>query len=98
MLSCCRTYRKQAWGPYSNKNILCLRKDAERATKLITGFSDVKYEVTCRLEKLRLTTLQTRRLKGNLIEVFKIFKGYDDIRSETVFVISQSDLMGRSLA
>jgi len=31
-------------------------------------------------------TLETRRLRGHLIEVFKIFKGYDDIR-EDIFLI-----------
>ena len=30
-------------------------------------------------KKLGLTTLETRRLKGDLIEVFKTFKVYDDI-------------------
>jgi len=26
---------------------------------------------------LKLTTLETRRLRGDLIEVFKMFKGFD---------------------
>ena len=30
--------------------------------------------------KLGITTLETRRLRGDLIEVFKIFKGFDDIK------------------
>jgi len=28
---------------------------------------------------LTLTTLETRRLRGDLIEVFKIFKGFDNV-------------------
>jgi len=47
---------------------------------MINGFSELKYET--RLEKLGLTTLETRRLKGDLIEVFKMLKGYDDICEE----------------
>ena len=30
-----------------------------------------------RLEKFGLTTLETKRLRGDLIEVYKLFKGYD---------------------
>ena len=31
------------------------------------------------LNKFGLTTLETRRLRGDLIEVYKLFKGYDDV-------------------
>jgi len=33
-----------------------------------------------RLKKLGLTTLETRRLRGNMIEVSQIFKGFDDVK------------------
>jgi len=38
-----------------------------------------------RLRKLGITTLETRRLRGDLIEVFKIFKGFDDIKHTDFF-------------
>jgi len=31
------------------------------------------------LKTLNLTTLETRRVTGDLIEVFKIFKGFDNV-------------------
>jgi len=40
--------------------------------KLISGLSGLGYEE--RLKILGLTNLETRRLRGNLIEVFKILK------------------------
>jgi len=48
---------------------------------MITECSKLEYEDV--LAKLDLTTLETRRLKGDLIvvKVFKIFRSYDNINS-----------------
>ena len=67
----------------------------KRATKLISGLSEMGYEG--RLKILGLTTLETRRLRGGLIEVFKILKGYENIDQEVFFDMSQSSLRGDSL-
>jgi len=37
------------------------------------------YTYDDRLNILKLTTLETRRLRGDLIEVFKMFRGYDNL-------------------
>jgi len=37
------------------------------------------YTYEDRLNILKLTTLETRRIGGNLIEVFKMFKGFDNL-------------------
>jgi len=49
-----------------------------------------------RLSKLGLTTLETRRLRGDIIEVFKIFKGFENVSYNTYFTLSQSGLRGHS--
>jgi len=48
-------------------------------------------------KKLGLTTLETRRLSGDLIEVFKILIGYDDIGEDIFIVRSKSTLRGHQL-
>ena len=57
-----------------------LEKIQRRATKLIPGLRDlILYEE--RLNECGLTTLETRRLRGGQIEVFKILNGYENIDS-----------------
>jgi len=79
----CRTsYRSSL-----KKDINILERVQKRATKMINGFYEIKYET--RFTKLGLTTLETRRLRGDLIAVFKILKGYDDI-GENIFLFDQN--------
>ena len=70
-------YCIQAWSPYLRKDIYMLEKIQRRATKLIPGQRDLTYEE--RSKECELTTLETRRLRGDLIEVFKILNGYENI-------------------
>ena len=42
----------------------------------------------------RLMSTITRRLKGDMLEVFKILNGYDNIGREHSFVYSKSNLRG----
>jgi hypothetical protein len=75
-------YSIQAWRPHFQKDIDLIEGVQRRATKLISDLKDKSYEN--RLRILNLTTLETRRLRGDLIEVFKIFKGFDNL-DPTVF-------------
>ena len=67
-----------------------LEKIQGRATKLIPELRDLTYEE--RLKECGLTTLETRRLRGDQIEVFKILNGYENIDSNIFFEIKESKI------
>ena len=80
-------YCIQAWSPYLRKDIDMLEKIQTRSTKLIPGQRDLRYEE--RLKECGLTTLETRRLRGDQIEVFRILNGYENIDSNIFFEITR---------
>ena len=54
-----------------------------RATRLIPGLARLSYEE--RLKETGLYTLERRRLRGDMIEMFKIMKGIDKISEDELF-------------
>ena len=90
-------YCVQNWSPFLRKNMELLEKVQKRATRMTDGFADKDYNG--RLQELGLTTLETRRKRGDLIEAFKIIKGFEDVNSE-LFVplaINTAQLRGHDL-
>ena len=75
-LECCI----QAWLPHLMKDIQCLERVQKSATNLIPALK--KYSYTDRLKRLGLTTLQTRKVRGDMIQVYKIMTGKDKIDRE----------------
>ena len=59
------------------KDIDTLERIQRRATKIIPELRDLSYEE--RLKECGLTTPETRRLRGDQIEVFKILIGYEKL-------------------
>ena len=85
-------YCVQAWRPYLRKDVELLEKVQRRATRMMVTDKSLIYEE--RLKRLGLTTLETRRLRGDLIEVFKIFKGFDNVKWTDFFTLSTTRLRG----
>ena len=77
----------QAWRPYRKKNIDMLERVQRRATKMIPKLRNISYEM--RLKECGLTTLETRRLRGDQIEVFKILNGYENIDRNIFFTVKE---------
>ena len=67
-----------------------LQKIHRRATKLIPGLRDLRYEE--RLKECGPTTLETRRLRGCQIDVFEILNGYENIEYNIFFEIKESKI------
>ena len=80
-------YCIQAWRPYRKKDIDTLERIQRRATKMIPELRDLNYEE--RLKECGLTTLETRRLRGDHIEVFKILNWYENIDRNTFFSLKK---------
>ena len=64
-----------------------LEKVQRRATKLCQDISDLPYEE--RLRRLKLPSLYNRRLRGDMIQVFKIVTGRDRIDGEKLLPQAQ---------
>ena len=70
-------YCIQARRQYHKKDIDKFESVQRRATMLIPELKHLCYER--RLLESGLTTLETRRLRGDLMAVLKIFIGYEDV-------------------
>jgi len=88
-------YCVQAWRPYLRKDIDKLEKVQRRATKMIEGCGKMSYED--RLKFTGLTTLEDRRNRGDLIEVFKTLKGFNRVDYRQFFkLVEHSRTRGHS--
>ena len=70
-------YAQNVWSPYKMKYIERIEKVQRRATKLLPNMSKMSYEQ--RLRKIGLPTLAYRRVRGDMIEVYKMLHGLYDI-------------------
>ncbi len=69
-------FSNAVWHPNKVKHIEQIEAVQRRATKQLPGMKDLSYPE--RLKKLNLPTLSYRRLRGDLIETYKILSGKYD--------------------
>ena len=81
-------YCVQAWSPHQRKDIEKIEKMQRRATKMIPELRQLSYED--RLVRLQLTTLEERRLRGDMIQTFKLVNGYENVDPNRYFKLNPS--------
>ena len=84
-------YASSVWSPYKKKDIDALEKVQKRATKMLPKMQEKPYEQ--RLRRLKLPTLRFRRMRGDMIETFKILSGiYDDKVTSGIFELIENSV------
>ena len=73
-------YAVQVWSPTKEMDIGLIEKVQARATKIPYSMRDLRYEA--RLTKWGINRLEDRRVRGDLIEMYKSVNGLDEINWE----------------
>ena len=79
-------YSTTVWNPHYQKDKNLLERIQHRFTRLFKDLRTIPYEE--RLVKLRLWSLEERRNRCDLIELFKMVKGYSDLPWSDFFQLS----------
>ena len=69
--------------PLYKKDMITIENVQRRATKLVTSIKHLSYQE--RLKKLGLPSLEYRRERADLIEVYKIMNNIDQVEKDTFF-------------
>jgi len=81
-------YCSPAWSPHYQKDKALLEKVQHRFTRLFPELRLVDYEE--RLKKLNLWSLEERRNRADLIELYKMSRGLASVPLENLFVLAPS--------
>ena len=83
-------YCVQFWSPHYRKDVIALEGVQRRFTRMLPGMKHLSYEE--RLDRLGLFSLEQRRLRGDLIEVYKIMRGKDRVDREQLFPLVEGSV------
>jgi len=79
-------YCTAAWSPHYVKDKVLLERIQRWFTRMIQGLKNLKYEN--RLRELNLWSLEDRRVRADLVEVFEIVRGLSSIKPKRFFSYS----------
>ncbi len=87
-------YAAVVWSPRLKKDIRKLERIQRAATKLPESLRDYTYKE--RLERLNLTTLERRRERGDLIMMYRLQEGMENLDREDLMVRDDCGTRGNS--
>ena len=88
-------YSIQAWRPHLQKDIDNIESVQRRALKMIRGMQNLPYPR--RLKETNLITLESRRVRADLIEVYKIINNLEGIPKDKMFIMNTNITRGHEL-
>ena len=83
-------YGNIIWFPHLKRQSSTIEKVQRRATRLLFEPRSLNYEE--RMRHLCLPSLKYRRLRGDMIQVFKLINGLDDLDWKDFFTKSRTDI------
>ena len=88
-------YVTSVWSPMYKKDSIMLENVQSRTTRLMNLLSGRTYDD--RLKTLGLPTIEYRRLRADVIQVYKIFNQIDRVDIDKFFTMSELSTRGNSL-
>ena len=79
-------YATVIWSPLYKKDRIIIENVQRRATKLVRSCKNLSYSE--RLKKLGLPSLEYRRERSDLVQVYKILHGIDRVEKDKLFTMA----------
>ena len=83
-------YGNCVWHPNLKRQSIAIEKVQRRATKIVKACKKMTYEE--RLQFLKLPSLKGRRIRGDLIQVYKIVHNIDDLNFHDFFKTNTTNI------
>jgi len=87
-------YANVIWCPFLKRQSKLIESVQRRATKILRECQQMSYSE--RLHYLNLHSLKGRRIRGDLIQTYKIFNNVDDVDVNALFSLSHNDFTRNS--
>ena len=88
-------YGSSVWSPYLKRDIKKLEDIQRRATKMVPCVASLPYEE--RMRELGLVSLEYRRDRADLIQIYKSVHNLDQLKWDKLFTFVPGDSRGHSL-
>ena len=88
-------YGSCVWSPHLSKDIKRIEGIQRRATKLIPDLEELPY--IDRMKSLGLPTLEYRRDRADMIQIYKSIHNLDELKWDNMFSLSTGGLRGHNL-